>query len=121
MRPIVSLLSFVRPYWHRALLALVLLSSLVVMDLAIPCLIQRIIDEGITAQDQQVVLRTGLLMLGISALSAVIAVGNNLFSIQVGEGVELALVSWTGEMTCTLRPGDGPGKRVTLNAPGGAR
>jgi ATP-binding cassette subfamily B protein len=87
MRPTLKLLAYLRPYWRRAVLALVLLSSLVVMDLAIPRLIQRLIDQGITAQDQQVVLQTGLLMLAISALSAVIAVGNNIYSIQVGEGV----------------------------------
>jgi ATP-binding cassette subfamily B protein len=86
MRPTVKLLAYVRPYWRRAVLALVLLSTLVVLDLAIPRLIQRLIDQGINAQDQQVVVRTGLLMLGISVLSAVIAVGNNIFSIQVGEG-----------------------------------
>jgi ATP-binding cassette subfamily B multidrug efflux pump len=86
MRPTVKLLAYIRPYWRRAVLALVLLSTLVVLDLAIPRLIQRIIDQGINAQNQAVVVRTGLLMLGISVLSAVIAVGNNIFSIQVGEG-----------------------------------
>jgi acyl-CoA dehydrogenase len=45
------------------------------MDLAIPRLIQRIIDEGIAANDGAVVLQTALLMLGISALSALFAVG----------------------------------------------
>jgi len=87
MRPLRKLLAFVGPYRRRAVLALVLLASLVVLDLAIPRLIQRIIDQGINAQNQQVVVRTGLLMLGISVLSAVIAIGNNIFSIQVGEGV----------------------------------
>jgi ATP-binding cassette subfamily B multidrug efflux pump len=86
MRPTVKLLAYVRPYWRRAVLALVLLSTLVVLDLAIPRLIQRLIDQGINAQDQQVVVRTGLLMLGISVLSAMIAVGNSISSIQVGEG-----------------------------------
>ncbi len=86
MRPTLKLLAYVRPYARRAVLALVLLSTLVVLDLAIPRLIQRLIDQGINAHDQAVVLQTGLLMLGLSALSAVIAVGNNIFSIQVGEG-----------------------------------
>jgi ATP-binding cassette subfamily B protein len=86
MRPTLKLLAYVRPYWRRAVLALVLLSTLVVLDLAIPRLIQRIIDQGINAKDQAVVIQTGLLMLGISVLSAVIAVGNNILSIQVGEG-----------------------------------
>jgi ATP-binding cassette subfamily B multidrug efflux pump len=86
MRPTLKLLAYLRPYWRRAVAALLLLATLVVLDLAIPRLIQRIIDQGINAQNQAVVVRTGLLMLGISVLSAVIAVGNNIFSIQVGEG-----------------------------------
>ncbi|MCX6072409.1 MAG: ABC transporter ATP-binding protein, partial [Chloroflexi bacterium] len=86
MRPTLKLLAYVRPYWRRAVAALLLLATLVVMDLAIPRLIQRIIDQGINAKDQAVVIQTGLLMLGLSALSAVIAVGNNILSIQVGEG-----------------------------------
>jgi ATP-binding cassette subfamily B multidrug efflux pump len=78
---------FVKPYWKKAAIALVLLTTLVFMDLSIPRLIQRIIDQGINQQNQQVVLQTGLLMLGISALSTIIAVGNNLFSVRVGESV----------------------------------
>jgi len=67
--------------------SLVLLTAIVFMDLAIPRLIQRIIDQGIAAHDQAIVLQTSLWMLGISALSTVFAVGNNVFSVQVGESV----------------------------------
>ena len=79
--------SFVRPYWKQALIALVLLTSLVFLDLSIPRLIQRIIDQGIEHHNQQVVIHTAIIMLGISAVSAVFAVGNNIFSVQVGESV----------------------------------
>ena len=82
-----KLLSFVRPYWRRALVALVLLITLVFMDLSIPRLIQRIIDQGIAQHNQQVVIQTSLLMLGISMLSTLIAIGNNNLSVQVGESV----------------------------------
>ena len=87
MNHIFRLSSFVRPYWKRAVLALVLLSSLVVMDLSIPRLIQRIIDQGISLNDMTVVATTAALMIFLSLLSAVIAIGNNYFSVQVGEGV----------------------------------
>ncbi len=76
-----------RPYWKRATLALILLTSLVFLDLSIPRLIQRIIDGGITAQNQDVVIQTSLIMIVISILSTVIAVANNIFSVQVGESV----------------------------------
>jgi ATP-binding cassette subfamily B multidrug efflux pump len=87
MNPILKLISFVRPYWKRALMALALLTTLVFMDLSIPRLIQRIIDQGIGKHDQPVVVQTALLMLGISVLSTLIAIGNNNLSVQVGESV----------------------------------
>jgi ATP-binding cassette subfamily B multidrug efflux pump len=87
MNHILKLTSFVKPYWKRAFLALILLTSLVFMDLSIPRLIQRIIDQGITGHNQPVIIHTALLMLSISALSALFAVGNNILSVQVGESV----------------------------------
>jgi len=87
MKQIIKLLPFLRPYWKRSVAALVLLTSLVFLDLSIPRLIQRIIDQGITAHNQQVVTQTALLMIGISLASALIAVGNNILSVQVGESI----------------------------------
>ncbi len=66
-------------------MALVLLTTLVFLDLSIPRLIQRIIDQGINQQNQQVVIQTAIVMLAISAVSTLIAVGNNNLSVQVGE------------------------------------
>src|SRR5512133_4295819 len=87
MNEIFKLAAFIRPYWKRAALALALLTALVFMDLAIPRLVQRIIDEGIGGHDRGVVVRTALLMLGISLISALLAIGNNILSVQVGESV----------------------------------
>jgi ATP-binding cassette subfamily B multidrug efflux pump len=87
MDDIRKLIRFVRPYWRRALAALVLLTTLVFADLSIPRLIRRIIDQGITQHNQAVVVQTALLMLGISVVSAAIAIGNNILSVQVGESV----------------------------------
>lgn len=87
MKHIRRLLPFLKPYGFQATLALVFLTSLVFMDLAIPRLIQQIIDQGIKQNNLNVVIQTSLLMLAISALSTLIAIGNNIFSIQVGEGM----------------------------------
>jgi ATP-binding cassette subfamily B multidrug efflux pump len=87
MEPIFKIAVFVKPYWRRAALALVLLTALVFMDLAIPRLIQRIIDQGIGQNDQRTVIRTALSMLGISLASMLLAIGNNILSVQVGENV----------------------------------
>jgi ATP-binding cassette, subfamily B, multidrug efflux pump len=82
-----KLLYFAKPYWRRSLVSLVLLVAVVLMDLALPRLIQRIIDQGINARDMQVVVTTTVLMLVISILQTLFALTNNLFSIQVGESV----------------------------------
>ncbi len=87
MKSVFNLKSFLLPYWRPALLALVCLVALVFMDLAIPRLIERIIDEGVAAGDRGIVVQTGLLMLAISALSTLISIANNGLSVNVGESV----------------------------------
>jgi len=87
MNHIRKLVHFVKPYWRRSLVSLVFLVAVVLMDLAIPRLIQRIIDQGINAMNLQVVITTTIIMLVISALQTLFAIANNLFSIQVGESV----------------------------------
>jgi ATP-binding cassette, subfamily B, multidrug efflux pump len=82
-----SLLRFVKTYWRRSLAALALLILVVLIDLSIPRLIQRIIDQGINAKNMQVVISTTIIMLALSAVQALLAIGNNILSIQVGEGV----------------------------------
>ena len=82
-----KLLRFAVPYWQRSLLALLLLTVMVFLDLSIPRLIQSLIDQGILHHDRGVVLRTSALMLGISLVSVFIAVGNNNLSVVVGESV----------------------------------
>ena len=87
MRALQKLLRFVKPYTNYALLSLLLLFIMVFLELAIPRLIQRIIDQGIKQNNLTVVWQTSLLMLGISLLSALVAVGNNIFSVRTGENV----------------------------------
>ncbi len=82
-----KLLHFISPYKIPALIAMALLVTQVFTDLAIPRLIQRIVDEGIKQNDMGVVLQTAGLMLGATALSTVFALGNNRFSVLVGEGM----------------------------------
>jgi len=87
MKDIGELLSFVKPYWKKSLLALILLTLVVISDLAIPRLVQRVIDQGILKGDMQVVIHTFLLMLAISVTNMIFAIGNNNLSVQVGESV----------------------------------
>lgn len=87
MKQVFKLLHFVKPYWQKSILSLILLVIVVVLDLAIPRLVQRIIDQGVLAGDMEEVWHTFLLMLAISVASTIFAIGNNNFSVQVGEGV----------------------------------
>jgi ATP-binding cassette subfamily B protein len=87
MTHIKKLLHFVKPYWRRSLVSLVFLLLVIVIDLTIPRLIQRIIDQGINGGDMQVVITTTIIMLVISVLQTLFALANNLYSIQVGEAV----------------------------------
>jgi len=82
-----KLLHFIKPYTRLSILSFILLTIVAFLDLTIPRLIQRIIDQGIRAGDETVVIHTAVLMLIISALSALAAVGNNNFSVKAGEGV----------------------------------
>ena len=86
MRKLISLFPFVKPYWKQSVAALTLMMTIVAMDLAIPKLIQRIIDDGIAENNFQLVIHTTLIMILLTLLSAVSAVLMNYFSVYSGEG-----------------------------------
>ncbi len=87
MKQVLKLFYFVQPYLFKCILSLVLLVIVVVMDLAIPRLVQRIIDQGIAQHDLTVVANTFLLMLGISIANTLFAIGNNNYSILASESI----------------------------------
>jgi len=64
-----------------------MLVAMVVFDLSIPRLVERVIDQGVKKKDMAVVLQTSAIMIGVSLLSMVVAVLNSNSSIRVGEGV----------------------------------
>jgi ATP-binding cassette, subfamily B, multidrug efflux pump len=85
MTELKKIIRFVRPYWKLVLLSFLFLIMMVLLDLSIPRLIEKIIDQGIRQKNLQVVLQTAAIMVGISILDAVVAVLNNIFSIRAGE------------------------------------
>jgi ATP-binding cassette subfamily B multidrug efflux pump len=87
MKHVRKLLPFIKPYGKLAVVSLILLTVVLIIDLSIPRLIQRIIDQGVKQNDMTVVLQTSALMVGLSLLQFVLALGNNLYSIRAGEGV----------------------------------
>jgi len=82
-----KILKYAKPYWKLALFSLIMLIAMVGFDLAVPRLVGHLIDKGIRQKDLQVVISTSVIMLGVSLLSALVAVLNSISSIRVGESI----------------------------------
>ena len=87
MNDIRTLLTFVRSYWKLAAFSFVMLVGVVVLDLAVPRLVEQIIDKGIKLRDMSAILRTSAIMFGITLVSTIVAVLNSNSSVRVGESV----------------------------------
>ncbi len=77
------ILEFIRPYRRDAAAALLLVVLMTGVELAIPGLVQRIIDLGIAAHNMTVVRDTTLLMLGAGVASALLTIGNTVLAVRV--------------------------------------
>ncbi len=75
-----KLTKFIKPYWKYAALAPLMMVLEVTMDLLQPRMVQRIIDEGVTPLDLDVVLHTGLLMFGLALIGAIGGMGCGFFA-----------------------------------------
>ena len=75
-----KLAGFLKPYWLWAALAPLLMMLEVTMDLMQPRMVQRIVDEGIARLDQNLVIQTGLLMVGLALIGIVGGMGSALFA-----------------------------------------
>jgi ATP-binding cassette subfamily B protein len=83
MQALGRMMRYVRPYWKQGALALVLMLGMVFVDLAIPRLVQRIIDQGVSKQDMPMIINTSLLMIGVSAIETILGIGNSLLAVRV--------------------------------------
>ncbi len=93
MKSLRRMIHFIKPYKAPAIISMLLLLGVVVSDLLIPRLTQRIIDEGIANQDTRMIATTALLMLGAAVVSALFSVGNTLLSVRVAMGTSTDLRS----------------------------
>ncbi|MDQ5850491.1 MAG: ABC transporter ATP-binding protein/permease [Chloroflexota bacterium] len=76
---------FLKPYWHWAVLAPLLMALEVAMDLMQPRLIQHIVDQGIARSDMAVVINTGLWMIGLALIGLGGGIGCGVFAIMAGQ------------------------------------
>lgn len=86
MESIRKLARFLKPYWRWVVLAPLLMLLEVAMDLMQPRMIQRIVDEGIAQMDVTLVVRTGLIMVGLAVVGAVGGVSNGIFTVKAVQG-----------------------------------
>jgi ATP-binding cassette subfamily B multidrug efflux pump len=76
---------FLRPYWHWAILAPLMMVLEVAMDLMQPRLIQNIVDQGIAQSDMGVVINTGLWMAGLALVGLVGGMGCTVFAVLASQ------------------------------------
>ncbi|MQY82161.1 ATP-binding cassette domain-containing protein, partial [archaeon] len=91
MNDLRRVLRFISPYKKEIAFATVFLGLVVFADLSIPRLIQVIIDNGVAEMDMDVILRTSLLMIGASILSATLSIANTFYSVRASRGFEADL------------------------------
>jgi ATP-binding cassette subfamily B protein len=80
---IALLRTYLRPYWRQLVLVMFLLLIGAIGNLTLPDLNADIIDQGIAKGDTDYILRTGALMLGVTALLALASVVAVYFGAQV--------------------------------------
>ena len=91
MQPALKLAKYLKPYKYWAMLAPVLMLWEVVMNLLQPRLVERIVDEGIAHLDLNLVINTGLLMIGTSVAGALGGMSNGIFTELVVQGFGMDL------------------------------
>ena len=84
MKSFFRILSFLKPYWGLAVLAPLMMVIEVVMDLIQPRLMEQIIDVGIANRDMDLVIRTGLIMVGVAVVGLVGGGLCTVFAVRAG-------------------------------------
>ena len=106
MRVARRMLDCMRPYWKTVAVSFMMLLGVVAVDLATPRLLQRIVDRGIAAHDLALIVRTSLFMIGLSAVGALLAIGNTILAVRVSQSFGHDLRSVLFRKVQTLSFGD---------------
>ena len=85
MKSVLRLFRFAKPYRTAAVLALLMLAGASAFELAIPLLVQRIVDVGVAFKDTSLVLSTTLTMLGATLVSSILVIGNSVLSVKASQ------------------------------------
>ena len=85
MTSITRLWRFVRPYRRMVVVGLLLIAIVAAVDLALPRLLQSIINTGIRQRNLSAVLNGALTMMGLTLVSAAATVGSMLFAVRMSQ------------------------------------
>ncbi len=85
MDSIRKILPFLKKYRWQMIIATAAMMVMAITDLLVPRQVQTIIDQGITNFDNQVVIRSSLLMIGLTVVSLILAFVNTTFAVRVSE------------------------------------
>ncbi len=80
------LATFLRKYRLWVILAPLMMTFEVALDLLQPWLIARIIDDGIANSNDDLVRDTGLIMIGVATLAMIVGVSCSIFAVRASQG-----------------------------------
>ena len=104
-----KLLQFLKKYWLFALLTPLTMVLEVWVDLKLPDLLSRIVDDGVAVGDMDVILNTGLLMIGLVILGGLAGISSAFFGSTASQsfGRDLRNASFRKVMSLSLEQTDG--------------
>jgi len=105
MKSLWNLCKFLKPYWKLVVIAPFLMALEVAMDLLQPYFMSKIVDVGIAQKDTNVIITTGLIMIGLALLGAFGGIANGYFAARVAfsAGADLRTALYRKVQTLSFR------------------
>ena len=75
-----QLIAYIKPHWKAALAAIISMLIVVMVDLLLPTLMAKIVDQGIAKGNLDLIIETGLLMVGVAFVGVIGGIGSTYFA-----------------------------------------
>lgn len=75
-----KLVKYLKPYWFFAIMTPLTMIGEVFIDLMLPTLMSKIVDEGVLGHNFELIIKTGLMMLLLAVCGGICGVGSSAFS-----------------------------------------
>ena len=79
-----KLIRYLKPYWWQVILLILTMGIQTYLTLQLPALMAEIVNNGITAGNQELIISVGLKMLGFAVVASIFALITHYFSAKVG-------------------------------------